>query len=79
MFILIILQKTNTYLKRNLLKVESIAHVIVCADSLWVVVDHDGFATHLPQLSETANSAPVKLNRAPDAIYTRSYSNNATP
>lgn len=37
----------HSYLKRDLIEVEAVAHVVVCADSLWVIVHHDGFIAHL--------------------------------
>ena len=41
------MSETKRYLKGNLVEVESIAHVVVGAHSLWVVVEHDGFIAEL--------------------------------
>jgi len=51
-----------THLESNLLKVESIAHVVISADRFRVVVDHDCLAAELAQFPQTAHGAPVKLN-----------------
>ena len=32
-------------LQRELIEVKTVAHIIVCRDGLWVVVDHDGLVT----------------------------------
>ncbi len=36
-----------SYLKWDLIKIQSIAHIIICADCFWVVVHHNGFVSHL--------------------------------
>ncbi len=58
-----------THLKGYLVKVESVTHVIVCGDSLGVVVDHDGAVTQLAQRPNALHRTPVKLHRRPDAVH----------
>ncbi len=56
-------------LEGQLLKVELVRHVVVGADRLRVVVDHDGFVAELLELVQAADGAPVELDRAPDAVH----------
>ena len=47
----------NTNLKRQFIKVESITHIIVGTNSLWVTVHHDSL------VSELMNKITHKLNK----------------
>ena len=40
-------EESITYLKRDVIKVEPVAHIIVGTDRLGIVVYHDGTITHL--------------------------------
>ena len=42
-------------LERDLVKVEAVAHVVVGAHCLWVVVHHDGFASILKKIKSDRN------------------------
>lgn len=59
------LLKKNTYLKWDFIKVQPVAHVVICADSLWVVVYHDGFVTHLEDMRHISVSPTIILGGAP--------------
>lgn len=39
--------KATLYLKRDLIEVEPIAHVVICADCFRVIVHHNCFVSHL--------------------------------
>lgn len=51
-------------LQGQLLEVEAVALIKVCADCLGVVVDHHRLLAHLPQCSDAGHGAPVKLHAA---------------
>lgn len=42
-------QCSLTHLKRDLIKIQPVAHVIVCANRFGIVVNHYGLVTHLKQ------------------------------
>ena len=61
----------NTDFKSYFFKVKSIAHVVVCTNSLWVVIDHYCLASQVTQLTQAADCTPIKFHGASDAIHTR--------
>ena len=55
-------------LQRQLIEVEPIRHIVVGADRLGVVIDHDGVVALLLDRLEGRDTTPVKLDRATDVV-----------
>ena len=55
-------------LQRQLIEVEPIRHIVVGADGLGVVIDHDGVVALLLDRLEGRDTTPVKLDRATDVV-----------
>ena len=55
-------------LEADLVEEQLVAHVVVGADGLGVVVQKDGLVAHLLQRAHGVDAAPVELHRAPDAV-----------
>ena len=54
--------------QRQLVKEQAVAHVVVGAHGLGVVVDHDGAVAHLLDFLHGCYAAPVKLHAGADAV-----------
>lgn len=48
----------------QLLKVQSVTLIKICAHRLWVAIHHDGLVAKLTQRADTGDSTPIKLHTA---------------
>ena len=65
-------------LKGQLIEIESITHIIIRGDSLWVIVDHHRAVALLTDGIQRLHTAPVELHRATDTIRTRTQHHDRT-
>ncbi len=57
-------------LERQLIEVETVAHVIVRRNRLWIIVDHDGLVTQLACGLYRVDGAPIEFHRRTDTVST---------
>ena len=65
-------------LEGQLVEVETVAHIVVGRNGLWVVVDHHRAPTLLADGVQSQNATPVELYRRTDAISTRTEYDDRT-
>ena len=63
-------------LERQLVEVQTVAHIVVGRNGLGVVVDHNRLVSQLASGLDCIHRAPVELNRRTDAVCTRAKNHN---
>ena len=64
-------------LKRQLVKVQAVAHIIVRRDRFRIIVDHDGTPTFLADGVQRLYATPVELDTRSNAIGARAQHDDA--
>ena len=70
------IQHVHHALERQLVEVQTVAHIVVGRNGLGVVVDHHRLIAQLAGGLDSIHRAPVELNRRADAVCTRTQNHN---